>query len=46
MTVVMVPDLAQPTAEIAELTAAVYATLVDVQAALAESWAAEPPDPE
>jgi len=46
MTVLMVPDLAQPTAEIAKLTAAVYATLVDVQAALAESWAAKPPDPE
>ncbi|MEO7276159.1 MAG: HAD family phosphatase [Vicinamibacterales bacterium] len=43
MPVIMVPDLAPPTAEIATLAAAVYASLVEVQTALARSWDAAPP---
>ena len=42
MSVLMVPDLAEPTAEIAKLAAAVYESLVDVQTALARSWDAAP----
>ena len=41
--VLMVPDLAPPTAEISALAAAVYDSLVDVQTALARSWDAAPP---
>jgi len=43
MAVVMVPDLAQPTTEIAGLAAAVYQSLVDLQAALTRSWAVDSP---
>ena len=43
MTVIMVPDLAPPTVEIANLAAAVYASLVDLQTALSRSWNAPPP---
>jgi HAD superfamily hydrolase (TIGR01509 family) len=39
--VVMVPDLAQPTAEIRGLAAAVFGSLFDLQAALGSSWGAE-----
>ena len=38
MQVVMVPDLAQPTTEIANLAIAVYQSLVEVQEALGQSW--------
>jgi HAD superfamily hydrolase (TIGR01509 family) len=46
MQVVMVPDLAPPTTEIANLTTAVYQSLVEVQAALTRSWGGDPPNPE
>jgi HAD superfamily hydrolase (TIGR01509 family) len=38
MPVLMVPDLALPTAEIADLAAAVFPSLVDVREALADAW--------
>ena len=45
MRVLMVPDLAQPTADIAALAAGVYGTLVEAQDALARSWTTDQPEP-
>ena len=41
MPVLMVPDLAQPTPEIASLAGAVFATLLEARDALAGAWAVE-----
>jgi hypothetical protein len=38
MPVLMVPDLAPPTAEIAELAAAIFPSLLEVREALAAAW--------
>jgi len=45
MPVVMVPDLAQPTTDIADLAAGVYQSLVELQAALTRSWGLDSPRP-